>query len=121
MARSNMRDLDNAELKNQLQESEEQMFRLRFQLGMGQTEGLKKYRELRRDREQEHRTHRGRPLHIAKEPGRETHEKQHVRVPHQHEQRKQNREAGTLANHFREFRIIPNLRVYFCLRHKLLL
>ena len=50
MARSNMRDLDSAELKNQLQESEEQMFRLRFQLGMGQTEGLKKYRELRRDR-----------------------------------------------------------------------
>ena len=50
MARSNMRDLDSAELKNQLQESEEQLFRLRFQLGMGQTEGLKKYRELRRDR-----------------------------------------------------------------------
>ena len=50
MARSNMRDIDSADLKNQLQESEEQMFRLRFQLGMGQTEGLKKYRELRRDR-----------------------------------------------------------------------
>ena len=50
MARTNFRDLDSAEIKNQLTESEEQMFRLRFQLGMGQTEGLKKYRELRRDR-----------------------------------------------------------------------
>ena len=27
----------------------EQMFRLRFQLGMGQTDGLKKYRTLRKD------------------------------------------------------------------------
>ena len=26
------------------------MFRLRFQMSMGQTEGLKKYRELRKDR-----------------------------------------------------------------------
>ena len=50
MARSNIRDLDSTELKNQLEESQEQMFRLRFQLGMGQTEGLNKYRQLRRDR-----------------------------------------------------------------------
>ncbi len=33
-----------------LQESQEQLFRLRFQIGMGQTEGVKKYRELRKDR-----------------------------------------------------------------------
>jgi large subunit ribosomal protein L29 len=50
MARSEIRDLDSNELKNQLEESQEQMFRLRFQLGMGQTEGLNKYRQLRRDR-----------------------------------------------------------------------
>jgi large subunit ribosomal protein L29 len=29
---------------------EEQMFRLRFQLSMGQTDGVKKVRELRKDR-----------------------------------------------------------------------
>ena len=33
-----------------LQDTQEQMFRLRFQMCMGQTEGLKKYRELRKDR-----------------------------------------------------------------------
>ena len=50
MARTNFNDLDSNELRNGLQESEEQMFRLRFQIGMGQTEGVKKYRELRKDR-----------------------------------------------------------------------
>ena len=50
MARTNFSEMDTNELRNGLQESEEQMFRLRFQLGMGQTEGVKKYRELRKDR-----------------------------------------------------------------------
>jgi large subunit ribosomal protein L29 len=50
MARTNFNDLDSNQLRNGLQESEEQMFRLRFQIGMGQTEGVKKYRELRKDR-----------------------------------------------------------------------
>ena len=45
-----VRQLDTTELKRQLADSEEQMFRLRFQLSMGQTDGLKKLRELRRDR-----------------------------------------------------------------------
>ena len=31
-------------------ESQEQLFRLRFQMGMGQTEGLKKYHGLKKDR-----------------------------------------------------------------------
>jgi large subunit ribosomal protein L29 len=44
------RELNENELQNQIRESQEQLFRLRFQLGMGQTEGLKKYRELKRDR-----------------------------------------------------------------------
>lgn len=44
------RELNENELQNQISESQEQLFRLRFQLGMGQTEGLKKYRELKRDR-----------------------------------------------------------------------
>ena len=44
------RGLDVAALQSQLNESSEQMFRLRFQLSMGQTEGLKKLRELRKER-----------------------------------------------------------------------
>jgi large subunit ribosomal protein L29 len=45
-----VRDLDDNELRNQLREMEEQFFRLQFQLNMGQTDGLKKLRTLRRDR-----------------------------------------------------------------------
>jgi len=44
------RGLDAAELNKQLRDSEEQMFRLRFQMGMGQMEGLKKLRSLRKER-----------------------------------------------------------------------
>jgi large subunit ribosomal protein L29 len=50
MRADKFRDLDTAELTNQLRESEDQMFRFRFQLGMGQMEGLKKFRELKKDR-----------------------------------------------------------------------
>lgn len=45
-----LRELDVAELERQTAETQEQLFRLRFQLGMGQTEGLKKYRNLKKDR-----------------------------------------------------------------------
>jgi large subunit ribosomal protein L29 len=45
-----VRGLDAAEIKRQLGDMQEQLFRLKFQMGMGQTEGLKKYRELRKDR-----------------------------------------------------------------------
>jgi len=38
------------ELERQESEMSEQMFKLRFQLAMGQTESLKKIRELRKDR-----------------------------------------------------------------------
>lgn len=44
------RELDTTELERQKQETQEQLFRLRFQIGMGQAEGLKKYRNLRKDR-----------------------------------------------------------------------
>jgi large subunit ribosomal protein L29 len=50
MKAEKIRGVDTNELKNQVQETEEQLFRLRFQMGMGQLEGLKKYRELKRDR-----------------------------------------------------------------------
>ena len=44
------RALDTAEIEKQLRESKEQMFRLRFQMSMGQAEGLKKVRSLRKER-----------------------------------------------------------------------
>jgi large subunit ribosomal protein L29 len=47
-----IRDLSADELKTQSAEMREQMFRLRFQWAMGQTETLKKMRELRRQRAQ---------------------------------------------------------------------
>jgi large subunit ribosomal protein L29 len=45
-----IRDMSVHELRNQDAEMTEQMFKLRFQLAMGQTESLKKMRELRKDR-----------------------------------------------------------------------
>lgn len=50
MKAEKIRGLDGAELGRQMQETQEQLFRLRFQMGMGQTEGLKKYRILRKDK-----------------------------------------------------------------------
>jgi large subunit ribosomal protein L29 len=44
------RALDPAELDKQLREGAEQMFRLRFQMSMGQMEGVKKLRTLRKER-----------------------------------------------------------------------
>ena len=44
------RALDPAELDKQLREGAEQMFRLRFQMSMGQTDGVKKLRSLRKER-----------------------------------------------------------------------
>ena len=45
-----LRDMSPEELQHQEGEMDEQMFKLRFQWAMGQTESLKKMRELRRDR-----------------------------------------------------------------------
>ena len=42
--------VDSTDLQRQIQDSQEQLFRLRFQMGMGQLEGLTKYRALRKDR-----------------------------------------------------------------------
>jgi large subunit ribosomal protein L29 len=44
------RALDPAELDKQLREGAEQMFRLRFQMSMGQMDGVKKVRLLRKER-----------------------------------------------------------------------
>ena len=44
-----VRDLDADELAAKETETREQMFRLRFQVSMGQTDGVKKLRALRKD------------------------------------------------------------------------
>ena len=44
------RALDPAELDKTLREGAEQMFRLRFQMSMGQMDGVKKLRSLRKER-----------------------------------------------------------------------
>lgn len=50
MKAEKIRENDSTELNGKLLEQQEQMFRLRFQMSMGQSEGVKKHRELRRDR-----------------------------------------------------------------------
>lgn len=50
MKAEKMRGVDAADLQRQVQDAQEQLFRLRFQMGMGQAEGLKKYRNLKKDR-----------------------------------------------------------------------
>jgi large subunit ribosomal protein L29 len=49
MTPEKIRELSNDELKSQERDIAEQMFRLRFQLATGQTEGLRKLRELKKD------------------------------------------------------------------------
>ncbi|HXG34539.1 MAG TPA: 50S ribosomal protein L29 [Bryobacteraceae bacterium] len=50
MRAEKFRELDTNELQVQLREITEQLFRLRMQLSLGQTEALKKYRALKKDR-----------------------------------------------------------------------
>jgi large subunit ribosomal protein L29 len=50
MKADKIRNMDLGEIEREAQEGQEQLFRLRFQMGMGQLEGLKKYRGLRKDR-----------------------------------------------------------------------
>ena len=50
MKAQKVRDLDDQELRHQLREMDEQLFRLQFQMSMGQMDGLKKVRAMRKDR-----------------------------------------------------------------------
>jgi len=50
MKATKLGNLETSELVTQNREAREQLFRLRFQMGMGQYEGLKKYRALKKDR-----------------------------------------------------------------------
>jgi large subunit ribosomal protein L29 len=59
-------ELDDKELKHHLTEMEDQFFRLKFQKSMGQLEGLKKLRTMRKDRARVLTTLRQRELAGAK-------------------------------------------------------
>ena len=54
MKADKVRDLDDTELKRQLGEMDEQLFRLQFQMSVGQMDGLKKVRAMRKDRARIH-------------------------------------------------------------------
>ncbi len=49
METEKIRNLSDGELVEQERQSAEQLFRLRFQMKLGQNEGVKKVRELRKD------------------------------------------------------------------------
>ena len=50
MKKHKLGNLDETEMRNQLREMDDQLFRLKFQLRMGQTDGLKKIRTIKKDR-----------------------------------------------------------------------
>jgi large subunit ribosomal protein L29 len=50
MRKDHLRALDPAEMDQKLVEIQELQFRIKFQMSMGQSEGLKKLREMRKDR-----------------------------------------------------------------------
>ena len=58
--------MDEKELATKAREIDDQIFRLRFQMSLGQTDGLKKYRELRKDRARLMTIQRERELTAAK-------------------------------------------------------
>jgi large subunit ribosomal protein L29 len=60
-----LRNLTDAELQHQQRELNDQLFRLKFQLKMGQTESLNKIRGLRKDVARVHTIMREKQLKIA--------------------------------------------------------
>jgi len=74
MRAEKLRELDSDELRRQMTEMNEQNFRLRFQLRMGQTDGLKKLHTMRKDRARILTILRDRELHpdTAPEPAKKS-------------------------------------------------
>ena len=68
MKAEKIRELDSTELTKQAKELPEQMFRLRFQLSMGQADGLTKLRNLKKDRARMLTILRHRELHPESAP-----------------------------------------------------
>ena len=54
MKADKLRGMDETELQHQLTDMNDQLFRLQFQIRMGQLEGLKKARLMRKDRARIH-------------------------------------------------------------------
>jgi len=68
MKADKVRELDSNELRNQSDGLREQAFRLRFQMAMGQMDGLKKLRTIRKDRARMLTILRDRELHPETAP-----------------------------------------------------
>ena len=68
MRAEKLRELDNTELERQSKDIREQTFRLRFQMSMGQTDGLKKLRGIKKDRARMLTILRDRALHPETAP-----------------------------------------------------
>jgi large subunit ribosomal protein L29 len=68
MKAEKVRELDSNELRTQSKDIREQSFRLRFQMAMGQTDGLKKLRNIKKDRARMLTILRDRELHPETAP-----------------------------------------------------
>jgi large subunit ribosomal protein L29 len=68
MKADKVRELDSDELRRQAAEIREQSFRIRFQLTMGQTDGLKKLRNIKKDQARILTILRDRELHPETAP-----------------------------------------------------
>ena len=68
MKADKVRELDSDELRSQSGDIREQTFRLRFQMAMGQTDGLKKLRTSEKDRARMLTILRDRELHPETAP-----------------------------------------------------
>ena len=66
MKKHKLRNLDENEMRNQMREMDDQLFRLKFQLKMGQTESLNKIRGLRKDVARIHTVMREKQLGIVR-------------------------------------------------------
>ena len=64
--KQSVKDLYQNELKDKVHEIEEQMFRLKFQMSMGQTDGLKKIRNMKKDLARVYTELRAREMAAAK-------------------------------------------------------
>ena len=68
MRADKVRELDSTELRRQSADMREQAFRIRFQMAMGQTDGLKKLRAMKKDRARMLTILRDRELHPETAP-----------------------------------------------------
>jgi len=66
MKAQEVKDLDEHELKAQVHELQEQLFRLKFQMSMGQADGLKKVRIMKKDLARVYTELRSREMAAAK-------------------------------------------------------